>query len=85
MKRKLEITLSEDESDDEDIVARVLELMSQGFYSGFDPHWEIVEEEEKRKKFGNFDVVPIKEVVEKVIADRYQEDPYLNLISEKLD
>lgn len=43
MKRTLEITLSEDENDDEDIVAQVLDLMSQGFTSGFYPHWEITE------------------------------------------
>ena len=43
MKRKLIINLEETEDDDEVIVSRVLELLSEGYTSGFDPSWHIEE------------------------------------------
>ena len=42
MKRTLTIKL-QDDVDDEIIVARVLELVSDGYTSGFHPYWEIKE------------------------------------------
>lgn len=44
MKRELIIQL-DDKEDDEMIVERVLELLSEGYTSGYGPFWEIKETE----------------------------------------
>ena len=41
MNRTLIISLTEDPEDDEQIAAKVADLLSQGYISGYGPYWEI--------------------------------------------
>lgn len=50
MNRVLKIYLNDDSDDDSSIVEQVTNLINRGFTSGYEPEWEIVNEETKEEK-----------------------------------